>query len=318
MMLVRWLLMLFITLCSSWGQAHELSLVEINMYEYKPGFFQWTWATPAKDKPLSEVLKISWPTGCQSNEQVVQCSIEKGMMGTLQVDGLGKGYSALMLNIKWREGGQRVYTLTSAQPRIYLFGKANDEREGLEIAKAYTSLGIEHILTGWDHLCFVFGLLLLVGFRKRLISTITFFTLAHSLTLALSALDIIVLRATPVEATIALSILLVCYEALQKENSLTHRWPELVAFSFGLLHGMGFAGALKEIGLPANNVSIALFTFNVGVEVAQLMVILVTWLIYKVWSRWGVTHLNLRNPFLYLIGGFSMFWTVSRVVKIIV
>jgi hypothetical protein len=223
-----------------------------------------------------------------------------------------------MFNIKWREGGKRVYTLTSAQPRIYLFGKANDEREGTEIAKAYVSLGIEHILTGWDHLCFVFSLLLLVGFKKRLISTITFFTIAHSLTLALSALDIFALRPGPVEATIALSIMLVCYEVLKKENSITHRWPEVVAFSFGLLHGMGFAGALKEIGLPAHNISTALFTFNVGVEVGQLSVILFAWLMYKSWCRFELASFNFRNLATYLIGGFSMFWTVGRIIKIVV
>lgn len=317
MRLLNVLLLMLLTFLSSWGQAHELSLAEINMYEFKPGVFQWTWATPAKDRPLSEVLTVRWPEGCISNEQVVQCSGDKGMKGTLEVDGLGKSYSALMFNIKWREGGKRVYTLTSAQPRTYLFGKANDERESVEIAKAYTGLGIEHILTGWDHLCFVFSLLLLVGYKRRLISTITCFTLAHSLTLALSALDIFALRSAPVEATIALSIMLVCYEALKKDNSLTHRWPEAVAFMFGLLHGMGFAGALKEIGLPVNNIPVALFTFNVGVELGQLAVILLTWLIYKLWDRYGYALLKPRVYFLHLIGGFSMFWTVSRLLNMV-
>jgi len=301
-----------------WGHAHELSMVEINMYEFKPGVFQWAWATPAKDKPLSEVLKVQWPPGCVSNDQVVQCSGEKGMMGKLEVEGLGKSYSALLFNIKWREGEKRVYTLTAAQPHIFLFGGPNDERETLEIAKAYVGLGIEHILTGWDHLCFVFSLLLLVSFKKRLISTITFFTLAHSITLALSALDIFTLRAAPVEVTIALSIMLVCYEALKTQSSLTHRWPEVVAFAFGLLHGMGFAGALKEIGLPAENIFVALLTFNVGVEIGQLAVILLSWLLYKMWQRWVDVSFNPRASFLYVIGGFSMFWTVSRFVNMVV
>jgi hypothetical protein len=111
--------------------------------------------------------------------------------------------------------------------------------------------------------------------------------------------------------------MLVCYEALKKETSLTHRWPEVVAFSFGLLHGMGFAGALKEIGLPANNISIALLTFNVGVEIGQLAVIFLTWLIYKIWSKFSYTHISFRTSFLHVIGGFAMFWTVSRVINII-
>jgi hydrogenase/urease accessory protein HupE len=311
-------LLLLASCLFSGAQAHELSLVEMNMYEFKPGIFQWAWVTPAKDKPLNEVFTVHWPQGCVSNDQVVQCAGDQGMSGSLEVEGLGKSYSALMINIKWREGGKRVYTLTSAQPKVYVFGKANDEREATEVAKAYIGLGIEHILTGWDHLCFVFSLLLLVGYKKRLISTITFFTIAHSLTLALSALEVIALRSAPVEATIALSILLVCYEALKKVDSYTHRWPELVAFSFGLLHGMGFAGALKEIGLPANHISIALLTFNVGVEIGQLAVIIISWLIYILWKRWGFAGLNLRQSFLYLIGGFSMFWTVTRVVNIVI
>jgi hydrogenase/urease accessory protein HupE len=301
-----------------WGHAHELSMVEINMYEFKPGVFQWAWATAAKDKPLGEVLKVQWPPGCLGNDQVVQCSGDKGMMGKLEVEGLGKSYSALLFNIKWKDGGKKVYTLTAAQPSVLLFGGANDERESIEIAKAYMGLGIEHILTGWDHLCFVFSLLLLVSFKKRLISTITFFTLAHSITLALSALDVFTLRSAPVEVTIALSIMLVCYEALKTQSSLTHRWPEVVAFAFGLLHGMGFAGALKEIGLPAENIFVALLTFNVGVEIGQLAVILLSWLLYKVWQRWVDVSYNPRVTFLYAIGGFSMFWTVSRVVDMVV
>ena len=312
------LLLLLLCLLSSMGRAHELSLAEMNLYEFRPGAFQWAWATPPKDRPLDEVFVVHWPEGCVSNDQVVQCPSDKGMKGTLEVEGLGNSYSALMFNIKWHDGGSRVYTITSAQPRIYLFGKANDEREGIEIAKAYISLGFEHILTGWDHLCFVISLLLLVGYKRRLVATITFFTIAHSLTLALSALDIFSLRPAPVEAVIALSILLVSYEVLKKKDSITHQWPEVVAFSFGLLHGMGFAGALKEIGLPVNNSLIALFTFNVGVEIGQLFVISMTWLLYKLWSRWVSVQYNPRDYILYLIGGFSMFWTVTRVVNIIV
>lgn len=310
--------LLLLCLLSSMGRAHELSLAEMNLYEFRPGSFQWAWATPPKDRPLDEVFVVHWPEGCVSNEQVVQCSSDKGMKGTLEVEGLGNSYSALMFNIKWHDSGSRVYTITSAQPRIYLFGKANDEREGMEIAKAYINLGFEHILTGWDHLCFVISLLLLVGYKRRLVATITFFTIAHSLTLALSALDIFSLRPAPVEAAIALSILLVSYEVLKKKDSITHQWPEVVAFSFGLLHGMGFAGALKEIGLPVNNSLIALFTFNVGVEMGQLFVISLTWLLYKLWSRWVRVQYNPRDYVLYLIGGFSMFWTVTRVVNIFV
>ena len=181
---IKSLFLLCLLLISTLGRAHELSLVEMNLYEFRPGAFQWAWATPPKDeKPLDDVFVVHWPEGCLSSEQVVQCPSDKGMKGMLEVEGLGNSYSALMFNVKWHDGNTRVYTITTAQPRVMLFGKANDEREGIEIAKAYTSLGVEHILTGWDHLCFVISLLLLVGYRKRLIATITCFTLAHSMTL---------------------------------------------------------------------------------------------------------------------------------------
>jgi hypothetical protein len=121
-----------------------------------------------------------------------------------------------------------------------------------------------------------------------------------------------------VEVAIALSIMLVCYEALKTQSSLTQRWPEVVAFAFGLLHGMGFASALKEIGLPAENIFVALLTFNVGVEIGQLAVILISWFLYKMWQRWVDISFNPRASFLYVIGGFSMFWAVSRAVGMVV
>jgi uncharacterized membrane protein (DUF485 family) len=134
--------------------------------------------------------------------------------------------------------------------------------------------------------------------------------------LALSALDVIALRSAPVEVSIALSIMLVCYEALKDKNTLTHRWPEFVAFSFGLLHGMGFASALKEIGLPSENIFMALLTFNAGVEIGQLFVILMTWILSTIWIKFSRNQFHLRNPMLYAIGGFSMFWSIGRFVKI--
>ena len=134
-------------------------------------------------------------------------------------------------------------------------------------------LGVEHILSGIDHLLFVVALLFLVGFNRQLVWTITAFTLAHSLTLASAALGWLTLRSPPVEATIALSIVLVAGEALHKRETLARRLPALVAFLFGLVHGLGFAGALSEIGLPQNHLATALLTFNLGVELGQLVAV---------------------------------------------
>jgi len=177
-------------------------------------------------------------------------------------------------------------------------------------------LGVEHILSGVDHLLFVIGLLFLVGFRRRLVLTISAFTLAHSLTLASSAMGWLVLRPPPVEATIALSMMLVAGEALRERQTLSKQWPALVAFLFGLVHGLGFAAALKEIGLPENHLWVALLTFNVGVEIGQLLTVGVAaglwWALQRqAWFR------RLRTPALYAMGSLAAYWTVSRVATIL-
>jgi len=185
-----------------------------------------------------------------------------------------------------------------------------------EIARAYTLLGIEHILSGFDHLLFVFSLLFLVGFRLRLVFALTAFTLAHSLTLALAALGWLVLRRPPVEAAIALSIVLVAGEALHDRQTLSRRWPALVAFLFGLVHGLGFAGALKEIGLPQNHLSVALMTFNVGVELGQLLVVAVAYPIYRAFAG-SPKFAMARAPALYAIGSIAAYWSIGRIVSIL-
>ncbi len=181
--------------------------------------------------------------------------------------------------------------------------------------RAYVVLGIEHILGGFDHLLFVFALLFLVGFEQRLVWTITAFTAAHSLTLASAALGILTLPSAPVEATIALSIVLVAAEALSPQPTLARRYPAVVAFLFGLVHGLGFAGALKEIGLPANYLPTALLTFNAGVEIGQLMAVAVAWFAWRALSRWPQMILG-RVPLLYGIGSLAAFWSCSRIVAI--
>ena len=185
-----------------------------------------------------------------------------------------------------------------------------------EIARAYSLLGVEHILTGFDHLMFVLALLFLVGFNRRLLLTITAFTAAHSLTLALSALGWLTLRSPPVEATIALSIMLVAAEAMHKQPTLSRRWPALVAFLFGLVHGLGFAGALKEIGLPQNHLSVALLTFNVGVELGQLAVVGLAFAVHRSLARWP-SFVLAREPALYFIGSVAAYWSIERIASIV-
>ena len=185
-----------------------------------------------------------------------------------------------------------------------------------EIATAYGALGVEHILTGFDHLLFVIALLFLVGFGRRLLWTITAFTAAHSLTLGLSALGWITLRRPPVEAAIALSIVLVAAEALHTRETLSRRWPALVALLFGLVHGLGFAGALEEIGLPQNHLLVALLTFNLGVEAGQLLVVGLAWGLYRL-AKDRPQWVPARVAALYAIGAVAAYWSIDRVAAIL-
>jgi hydrogenase/urease accessory protein HupE len=246
---------------------------------------------------------------------VLRCGAE-GLRGTLSMQGVGTRYSAALVKVFWLDGQSRVYTLTSAQPTVQLYGSADDKRGMGEIARAYVVLGVEHILGGFDHLMFVFALLFLVGFQRKLVWTITAFTLAHSLTLASAALGWLTLRSPPVEASIALSIVLVAGEALHKRETLARRLPALVAFLFGLVHGLGFAGALKDIGLPQNHLATALLTFNVGVEIGQLMAVGVAWLAWLVLRRSPMAQRG-RVPVLYAIGAVAAYWSWMRIAAMV-
>jgi hypothetical protein len=309
----RWLVLAALALIGVAASAHEMSMAELEMRENAPGQFTWQWA--ASERIAENSLTPVWPEGCQGDAREVRCG-EGGLKGELSVDGVGQKFSAAIVKITWLDGQMRAYTLTEGQPKVRLYGTADDQRGMSEVASAYTVLGIEHILSGFDHLLFVIGLLFLVGFHKRLILTITAFTVAHSLTLASSALGWLVLRSPPVEATIALSIMLVASEALRDRETLARRWPALVAFGFGLVHGLGFAGALQEIGLPDSHFMLALLTFNVGVEIGQLLTVGAAWLVYRAVRQLPVVP-QARLAALYAIGTMAAYWSVERVFAIV-
>lgn len=292
--------------------AHEMTTAEMQMREMSSGQFLWSWGVPAQGEPIESELTVRWPDGCLvGDDRVLTCS--RGLNGAVEVQGLGRSYSAAILNIRWKSGDERAYTLTSRRPVVQLFGGAQDTRAALDVAVTYGLLGVEHILSGYDHLLFVIGLLFLVGLRRRLLATITAFTLAHSVTLAASALGALSLRPAPVEAAIALSVVLVALEALQRRDTWSVRFPALVAFLFGLVHGLGFAGALAEIGLPARHARIALLTFNLGVEAGQLLVVGACALLAWAVRRLPAQRLELaRRLVLYAIGSVAVSWTLGR------
>lgn len=304
-----------LALLSPFAAAHEMSIAEMELRETAPGDFLWLWsATNDKQRTVSLDLKPRWPEHCTVETNALHCGAQ-GLTGRLVVEGVGKSYSAVMVKVFWRDGQMRVYTLTGGQPAVQLYGAANDPRGRGEIASAYLVLGIEHILSGIDHLLFVFGLLFLVGFQRRLVWTITAFTAAHSLTLASAALGWLTLRPPPVEASIALSIVLVAGEALNPRASLARRWPVLLAFLFGLVHGLGFAGALKEVGLPEHYLPTALLCFNLGVEIGQLLTVAAAWLAWLALSRLPIAA-RARTPLLYAIGSVAAYWSWLRIAAI--
>jgi hydrogenase/urease accessory protein HupE len=198
----------------------------------------------------------------------------------------------------------------------------------LEVAKTYFVLGVEHILSGVDHLLFVLGLLFLVGSWRRLVATVTAFTVAHSITLAAATLGWVHVPQAPIEATIALSVMFVAAEILRDAHGhpgLATRAPWIVAFVFGLLHGFGFAGALQQVGLPEKDIPIALLFFNVGVEAGQLLfiaaVVAVLSVLTRLLRRRGTTEHGpwhseamIRTPVAYMVGSVAAFWVVQRVV----
>jgi hypothetical protein len=301
-----------LALAAAPAHAHEMSMAEMEVRETTPGEFLWQWSAVSDKRPMGNDLVPRWPPSCAGEAGVLRCG-SAGLKGTLTIDGVGQRYSAALVKVVWLDGQSRVYTLTAGQPSVQLYGSADDRRGAFEIARVYVVLGIEHILSGVDHLLFVIGLLFLVGFRRRLIGTITAFTLAHSLTLACCALGWMPLRPAPVEALIAMSIVLVAGEALRERDTLARRIPALVSFLFGLVHGLGFAGALNNIGLPQSHLPLALLTFNVGVEIGQLMTVLVAYALVRLPIAPRV-FARARTPALYVIGVVAAYWSWLRIV----
>ena len=315
MKIARLLALVFLS-CAGTAAAHEMSMAEMELRETHAGEFLWQW-TASGSRPAGDELTPHWPDGCTAEGNLLRCG-ELGLRGELSIDGVGERYSAALVKVFWRDGQSRVFTLTERQSTIQLYGSAEDQRGMGEIAGAYLLLGVEHILGGIDHLLFVAALLFLVGFQKRLVWTITAFTLAHSLTLASAALGWLTLRSAPVEATIALSILLVVAEALNKDKreTLARRLPAVVAFLFGLIHGLGFAGALSEIGLPQNHLATALLTFNLGVELGQLLAVACVWVVWRLVRNTPFAQ-KARAPLLYGMGSVAAYWSWLRIAAMV-
>jgi hydrogenase/urease accessory protein HupE len=231
---------------------------------------------------------------------------------TIRIDGLEYTITDALVSISFANGQDIQEILRPRSPSlvVHLTGTGNVP------VPAYLLLGIEHILTGFDHLSFVLGLLLLVRSRLTLIKTITAFTVAHSLTLAAAALGLVHVNPSVIEALVAFSIVFVAVElvrAYRGQYGLTARYPWLIAFTFGLLHGFAFAGSLAQIGLPEHNIPLSLLLFNVGVEIGQLLfvgaVLLLIALLHRLPRR--LPHWTTWIP-PYAVGGLASFWVLQR------
>jgi hydrogenase/urease accessory protein HupE len=237
-----------------------------------------------------------------------------GIFGkNIRIDGLENTMTDVLVRLVHQDGFTQMTRLTPGETSFEIAA----EPSSLDVIKVYTALGIEHILIGVDHLLFVFALLLIVNGLRRLIGTITAFTLAHSITLAAATLGYVHVPQAPVEAVIALSILFLATEIVhnrQGRPGLANRFPWLVAFIFGLLHGFGFAGALAEIGLPEQSIPLALLFFNVGVELGQLMFVVAVvgagWALRRVVWQKALTGGEVVAS--YVIGGTAAFWVIER------
>ncbi|MET0544940.1 MAG: HupE/UreJ family protein [Caulobacterales bacterium] len=237
---------------------------------------------------------------------------ESGLGGrTLAVHGLERSITDALVVVRYADGHELQELLKPERESLALDARG----DGLPVS-TYLTFGIEHILTGYDHLLFVLGLVLLVRGIPTLLKTITAFTVAHSITLAATALGAMHVKPAKIEALVALSIVFVAVELANQyrgRSTLTTRWPWLIAFGFGLLHGSAFAGALSEIGLPQNNIPAALFLFNFGVEIGQLLFVAVVLAAIFVLRRLSLpaSPILQRAP-AYCIGGFAAFWLFDR------
>lgn len=238
--------------------------------------------------------------------------------GTVTIEGLDGQETDVLVRYPAEDGQMRSVRLTPDSPSFVVPADPG----AFDVIRTYLPLGVEHILGGIDHLLFVFALLLLITDRWRLIGAITAFTIAHSITMAVATLGWVALPGPPVEAVIALSIMFVASELAQRDGKterLSERYPWSVSFAFGLLHGFGFAGALREIGLPQSDVPLALLSFNLGVEIGQLLfvaaVIVAGYALHRVWPMARAlfspgTRLAITGA--YAIGGVSAYWFIDR------
>jgi len=310
------------------ANADEIRPALLDIKEQNTGLFAVTWKVPtrggrtlAMTPRLPESLElVGSPTvqdvpGARIEHSTFKNNDESLTGQSIVIDGLAALQTDVLLLVQLQGGTQHSAILRPSSPEFTIPLEASK----LEVAGDYWRLGTIHILEGVDHLLFVLALMLIVTGFGQLLKAVTAFTVAHSITLVLATLGVVHMPAAPTEAIIALSILFLASEIVHKHDGqigLTERHPWVIAFIFGLFHGLGFAGALSEIGVPQHEVPLALFMFNVGVETGQLIFIAAVMSVMAL-----IRRLPLRAPkgawrvAPYAIGGVAAFWTIQRVLS---
>lgn len=323
---MRWWGILLLWALASVAQADVFRPAYLELREAGGDAYEVLWKVPAQSESQRLSLQVRFPDGTQvlgeprsafaDNAVVEHWKIHRagGLVGqTVRIEGKALGVTDVIARVERADGTSQVARLPADRPVFTIEAPTGTG----EIAWSYLLLGIEHILGGIDHLLFVLALLLIVRGGKRIVATVTAFTIAHSITLVAATLGWVHVPGAPVEAIIALSIVFVAAEVvhgLRGKPGLTAGAPWMVAFSFGLLHGFGFAGALAEVGLPQKAIPVALLMFNVGVEIGQLLFVSAVLLLTAfarqlplILPRWA----DYVMP--YAIGTIAMHWVIQRV-----
>lgn len=304
--------------------AHEIRPAYLQIDQVGQNRFNVLWRTPILSGMRLPVLlefsdsikSVTEPMERELSDSVLERSVLESPddLAGQRIDfvGLQATITDVLVRVSWLDGRKATVFVRPAQPWIDL----SDRQTTWQVAKTYMTLGIEHILMGFDHLLFVVGLMIIVGSTSALVKTITAFTVAHSITLGLATLGYASVPADPLNAAIALSILFLGVEVVRLwrgQTSFTIRHPWIVAFAFGLLHGFGFASGLTTVGLPSSDIPLALLAFNIGVEIGQLSFVLIILLLHR-----ALRALQFNPPSWasyapgYLVGSLGAFWTIER------
>jgi hydrogenase/urease accessory protein HupE len=320
------LVLVWLTAFTRCGFAHEVRPAYLELRQTGSETYDALWKVPGQGENLRFGLYVEFPASCTNvtpprGVMVNSAYLERwsvkcagGLTGSAtHIAGLSATLTDVLVRLQRLDGAAQVTRLTPSSPSFV----AEAAPTAMGVARAYLALGVEHILTGIDHLLFVLGLVLLVRDRWTLVKTITAFTVAHSVTLGLATLGYVRVPAPPLNAAIALSILFVGVEVVRSwrgETSLALRYPWLVAFLFGLLHGIGFASGLVSLGLPQGEIPAALLSFNCGVEIGQLMFVAGILLLERAFRvmdiRWPRP---LQYAPAYVLGTSAAYWTIDRI-----